>query len=322
MLAFSFFLFISFRPFNFFGRGYDTWAWESCPNLTPFDNQCTASRASVAHDVRIVVKTGGSEPRGRIRSQLETIFSRVPPENIIVFSDLEEDIGSVHVHDVYQDISRQELESYPEFALYNELQTYKSLGKDTRELKGGWGLDKYKNLAIKRKIWQMMQQETSESRKDWKWFVFIDTDTFVDWDNIFAFLEHFDSREKLYFGSPVWLPDLSFAHGGSGYILSHGALESLNVLGDQVGPRSSQFGVNTTALCCGDEALARALKQNGMVLKGYWPMFNGEIPATVGFGPEIWCEPVLSLHHVSGTDMEDLWQWVENWRSLTIGKVS
>ena len=83
----------------------------------------------------------------------------------------------------------------------------------------------------------------------------------------------------------------------------------------------SQFGVNVTALCCGDEALARALKPRGVSLKGYWPMFNGELPATVAFGEDLWCEPVISLHHISGEDIEGLWKWVEGWKDSTMGKV-
>jgi hypothetical protein len=31
----------------------------------------------------------------------------------------------------------------------------------------------------------------------------------------------------------------------------------------------SQFGFNTTALCCGDEALVRILKSKGVSLEGY-----------------------------------------------------
>jgi hypothetical protein len=278
-----------------------------------------ASRASIAQYVQVVVETGGSEPQSRLRYQLDTMLSDVPPQNILILSDLEEDIGAFHAHDVYADISRQERDSYPEFALYDKLKTYQQQGEDTRKLEGGWKLAKYKKLAMKRKMWKM-QQQLGDGHLRWKWFVFIDTDTFIEWDNLLAFLEHFDAQKKLYMGSPVWLPDLQFAHGGSAYILSYGAMESLN-MPDRERSMHSQYGLNTTALCCGDQALAVVLKQRGIRLSGYWPMFNGEIPITVGFGREIWCEPVLSLHHLIGTDMEDLYRWVEDWKVRTMGMV-
>jgi len=181
-------------------------------------------------------------------------------------------------------------------------------------------LAKYMNLAMKRKIWTM-QRGISDGHTAWKkWFVFIDTDTFVEWDNLLGLLEHLDPAKQIYIGSPVWLPGLEFAHGGSAYVLSYGALEGLNHPGshDQDGPLYSQFGVNVTSLCCGDEALAMALKTIGVSLKGYWPMFNGELPATVPFGRDLWCEPVISLHHISGEDMQSLWQWVEDWKVKTM----
>lgn len=169
------------------------------------------------------------------------------------------------------------------------------------------------NLAMKRKLWTMRQELGLK-----KWFVVIDTDTFVDWDNLLELLVHHDAGDRVYMGSPVWLPKMTFAHGGSAYVLSYGALEALNSptgSPDPMGSLHSQYGLNTTALCCGDEALARVLKPKGVSLKGYWPMFNGEIPATLSFGRDLWCEPVVSLHHLSGNEMQDLWQWYEDWKS-------
>jgi hypothetical protein len=175
------------------------------------------------------------------------------------------------------------------------------------------------NLAMKRKIWTMQHEIGHGHTALKKWFVFIDTDTFVEWDNLLGLLENLDAAKQIYIGSPVWLPELEFAHGGSAYILSYGALEALNNPGsqDQKGPLYSQFGLNVTELCCGDEALARVLKSKGVTLKGYWPMFNGELPATVSFGRDLWCEPVISLHHIGGEDMQSLWQWIENWKVRT-----
>jgi hypothetical protein len=179
------------------------------------------------------------------------------------------------------------------------------------------------NLAMKRKMWSTQLELDGMHTALQKWFVFIDTDTFVDWDNLLGLLEHLDPTQKIYIGSPVWLPGLEFAHGGSAYILSYGALKALNepASDDQEGLFYSQYGLNVTELCCGDEALARVLKTKGVNLKGYWPMFNGEIPATVPFGKEYWCEPVISLHHISGEDMKSLWEWVEDWKVRTMNMV-
>lgn len=61
---------------------------------------------------------------------------------MIIFSDMEEQVGSQHVYDVYADLSAQERASYPEFALYDAQQEYQREGKDTRLMGGGWDLAK------------------------------------------------------------------------------------------------------------------------------------------------------------------------------------
>jgi hypothetical protein len=137
------FLLHSFRLLDFSARRYDTWTWTTtCPGSSPFEQSCTAPRATIAQDIQIVVKTGGSEPQSRLRYQLSTILSKIPRQNVLIFSDLEEQVGSYHVRDVYADISEQERAGYPEFALYDVQQEYKQQGKDTRELNGGWDLAK------------------------------------------------------------------------------------------------------------------------------------------------------------------------------------
>lgn len=298
-------------------RRYDTWPWDhSCYRLSPFSSACAASRAKIAHDVQIVIETGGSEPKDRLQYQLATILSGIPAENILIFSDLEEEAGAFRIRDALADVSMRERGEYPEFAFYDELQMYRREGRDTHELEGGQKLARYKNMAIKRMIWKMLGAERSALWRR-KWYFFIDTDTFIEWDNLLALLEHLNPLKNMYMGSPVWGPTPPFAHGGSGYVFSYKALETLNMPG-RGGDEElmySQYGVNTTALCCGDEALSVALKRKGIEIKGYWPLFNGDPPVTINFGPEMWCEPVISLHHVTGTDMEDLWRWVENWKS-------
>lgn len=317
--GFVLFLLQHFQLVPWGGRSYDTWSWTACPGLSPFSVLCTASRSSIAHDVQVVVKTGGSEQQSRLKFLLKTILKEVPKQNVIIFSDLAEVVDDFQVYDIYTDVSKTERNSYEDFKLYDQQQVYKAEGKDTRTLEGGWALDKYKNLPMKRRLWQMQQDGRMSKRK---WFLFIDTDTWIEWDNLFAFLEHLNPSKELYMGSPVW-QDTIFAHGGSGYVLSYAALEALNTRKQEEfgSPFFSQYGVDVPNLCCGDWALAQALKDRGIHIKGYWPMFNGEIAATMSYDSEHWCEPVISLHHIGEESLEQFWQWVAAWRMRTANKV-
>lgn len=89
-----------------------------------------------------MVETGGSEPHSRLRSQLATVLSKIPRQNVVIFSDMEEEVDSYHVHDVYAEIAEHERASYPEFALYDAQQEYQLQGKDTRSMECGWDLAK------------------------------------------------------------------------------------------------------------------------------------------------------------------------------------
>lgn len=142
LLSFTFFLLYSFKYLELSERRYDTWTWTACLGLSSFDKSCTASKATIAQTIQIVVKTGGSEPQSRLRSLLATVLSQVPRQNVLIFSDMEEQIGSYHVYDAYAGISLQERAGYPEFVLYNAQQEYLRQEKDTRSLKGGWDLAK------------------------------------------------------------------------------------------------------------------------------------------------------------------------------------
>lgn len=125
-------------------RRYDTWTWTACSGSV-FEPSCLAPRAKIAQDVLVVIKTGGSEPQSRLQAQLSTILSELPRQNILIFSDIEEQVDSHHVYDAYADLSNQERTSYPEFALYEAQQEVLGQGLDIREnewLQGGWDLAK------------------------------------------------------------------------------------------------------------------------------------------------------------------------------------
>lgn len=96
----------------------------------------------IAQNIKVVIRTGGSEPQSRLRSQLSTVLSKIPQGNVLIMSDMEEKIGSYRVHNVYADLSEEERANYPEFALYDKQLEYQKQGGDTRELQGGWALGK------------------------------------------------------------------------------------------------------------------------------------------------------------------------------------
>lgn len=59
-------------------------------------------------------------------------------------------------------------------------------------------------------------------------------------------------------------------------------------------------------LCCGDLMTGIALMELGILLKDAWPTIHGEKPITIPFGPLVWCDPVVTMHHVEPHEMSQL----------------
>ncbi|KAF2476704.1 uncharacterized protein BDR25DRAFT_278009 [Lindgomyces ingoldianus] len=264
--------------------------------------ECSPFAGGGMDNVTIVVKLGAAEVSSKLAAYLDVIGPCSP--DLLLFSDRYETYKAYTILDALANLPAEYKGNNPDFAAYDDIQrSNRSLAKTT----DGWKLDKYKFLP--------MMDMVAQLRPHSHWFFFVEPDTYVNWDNVYRFLGAFDPDQPLYFGSPVWPPKKTvFAHGGSGIVLSHRALNKLITHGQKYRgkygtPGAHQFGKNLSNECCGDEVLAQVLKECGVSLRGYWPMFNGEKPTTVRFGPEHWCEAIVTLHHLQEGDFAKLHAW-------------
>jgi hypothetical protein len=165
-----------------------------------------------------------------------------------------------------------------------------------------WNLDKYKFLPMMEKTWKM--------RPGRDWYVFAEADTYVFWTNMVYWLRTqsgLNPKEKIYLGSRSFIGGTSFGHGGSGYVLSGVLLRHLIEHHPGV---VKQYNVRGAHECCGDLLLALALDEyENVKVRQVWPMFNGEKPSTLPFGPGHWCEPLLTMHHMNAEEISSVWQF-------------
>lgn len=316
------YLFWSFRPIaQLRRRRYDV--WRDPPIIRPLPEAIRHSVSSISSETRckgfppglfdkvqIVVKVGAPEVRTKLARQLATNTACV--RELLVFSDYEEVYEDVRIYDALGNLPLSYWHNNSDYDIYKANTDAKDSGKTLGRSSEGWKLDKYKFLP--------MMDLTYDLEPDKDWYVFIEADTYVFWDNLFRFLQHQDPRKALYIGSPIWRhtpPEPTFGHGGSGIILSRSALRRLvhpEGKDKHPIPGSTQFGVELEDKCCGDATLADMFDSRGISLRGYWPMVNGEKHHTVRFGDrwnvyEQWCEPIVTLHHINETDMNELWEW-------------
>ncbi|XMA14362.1 hypothetical protein WAI453_007153 [Rhynchosporium graminicola] len=270
-------------------------------------------------NIVVSVKTGASEAAGRIPIQMRTSLRNV--RNVVFFSDLEQDIGEYHLYDSLDTILPKVMKDSPDFVFYKKQRELWNATHDISSLKemkhpeksdmlAAWALDKYKNVHILEKTWALMPNHD--------WYVFIDADTYLLWDNIVNWLSTMNPEKKTYMGSEVTSEGTRFAHGGTGIIISQATMHNLVV-------RDAGMAANWDPIipnkCCGDLVLGMALKESGTLLQDAWPAMSGEAPWTLPFGPGTpyyWCRPALSLHHLSPEGMAEFTSFEDRRENKTI----
>lgn len=252
-------------------------------------------------DMVIVVKTGATEVFNKLPAQLLT-FLQCAKNDLLILSDLEQDIADYHIYDCLTNVTEVVKFNNSDFDLYEAQKRVKLMGEDIIAMGNrgsqGWALDKYKNIHTARKAWEL--------RPNKSWYFFIDADTYVFWSSFVPWLKRHDPSKRLYLGSKV-PNDPPFAHGGSGYALSRGAMKQL--VGKDGSQVAADFDMMVKDDCCGDKVLGILLKQKQISLKNWDPLISGQKPRRMGFGPKLWCQPVITYHHMSPEEINEMWQF-------------
>ncbi|KAI8940678.1 hypothetical protein NX059_001948 [Plenodomus lindquistii] len=279
------------------------------PELTPSPPHDEDAHCILFPDpgkIAIAVKTGATEAVEKIPLLMRTTLRCA--RNVMIFSDLEQEIAGHHIHDALADIPRAAMEGNSDFDFYWKLKEAKKYGQIEQMLRdahdprittdlAAWTLDKYKQLHILEKLYA--------AYPDKDWYLMIDADSYVVWPNLLGWLQRLPdaSSTRMYLGSPAQVGDVAFAHGGSGILLSQATMYDFAVTNKGL---AASWDKPMHDECCGDYVIGAVLKKNGILLKPSWPTINGEKPATLPFGPTHWCQPVVTMHHVQPNEMNYL----------------
>eukprot|EP00835_Amoeboradix_gromovi_P004046 NODE_295_length_11479_cov_0.183480.p2 type:complete len:315 gc:universal NODE_295_length_11479_cov_0.183480:10714-9770(-) len=169
----------------------------------------------------ICLKTGVETAYDRVPIQLLTFLKN---QNPLVISDYEETIGDYHVKDMLP-LEKKRL-------VLPESRHSGSITKDEQkpdEATQGWKLDAWKNIPG----FNLMHQLFPYS----DWHVMLDDDTYLFINNLETHLKTLNAESRYYLGSPNMFVGCdnvkafgegpSFAHGGSGIVMSKASLQKL-----------------------------------------------------------------------------------------------
>lgn len=330
VLNFSFFG-PSLRPFmTDVPNTFTTYPNSSTATLTPVTSpdspssstQLTCAQLKGADDVLVVMKTGSTELADKLPIHLNTTLLCYP--HSLIFSDHAETLSNHTIHDALANVSEAIKATHDDFALYRRLQYNNGRANLTAaELSGsqgvnaggkggkvdnpGWRLDKWKFLP--------MMAQTLRMEPERKWYVFVETDTYVVWSNLLAWLAEFDAEKNVYAGYQMQIGGQVFAYGGSGFVVSNSALRAVV---DLVAKNVTAWEDYTAGHWAGDCVLGRAFEEAGTMLKWSWPLTQGDKPSAmnpfkVAYGRRNWCSPVVSYHHLAVDEVERMWRFEQEW---------
>lgn len=121
-----------------------------------------------------------------------------------------------------------------------------------------------------------------------------DDDTFILRPSLYRFLEHLNPSDAFYLGNAVGDYKGRFAHGGSSFIISNGAMSKLLNGNSEI---ISQAYIASLDETWGDKLVATTLIKVGVYLsERYRHFFNGEPPLMTKISADRLCSPIVSFH--------------------------
>ena len=311
----------SISVFNIFSKTPSSFVSQQLPKVVAQKNQNVICPSSdLADDILVVLRTGATESREKVPVHFRTTLQCVP--HFTIFSDFDEEIEGHPVRNVLSGVS-DHLKESDDFKLYHHLQEHGREGLQSQSpitamsgsSKGdylqtdnpGWQLDKWKFLPM---MYQALQE-----RPEAKWFVFMEADTYLGWNNLLSYLSNFDDSKPYYIGKHLFINNVEFGYGGAGFILSNPAMRKF------VTQRSShlrEYEEFTKSNWVGECGVGKLLADVGVPLHRSFPHFQGDSPATLDpmtnkLDRDLWCYPAITHHHLSSGEIEDLWQFEQEW---------
>jgi hypothetical protein len=314
-----------------------TW-WQDL-NISPFrshnvpdDLKCQTLQG--ANETLVIMRTGSTELVAKLSVHLDTTLRCF--KHRLIFSDAAEDYNGHPVLDALESVSDTVKETNTDFELYRRLRDGRNrlesdelhdLPNETlHESWSGhteipaWKLDKWKFLPMVNRTFAEYPDTAGI-----KWYVFMEADSYVVWPTLLDHLATLDHTKPYYSGSPAYIDNVGFAHGGSTFVVSPPAMRAVT---EYYNAHKEEVEKLTDSHWAGDCVLGKYLAESGTSLTSARPAIQGDYPGIVPYmGPDdregppieasLWCTPAVSYHHVDPATIKDLWNFEQEQISLS-----
>jgi len=291
-----------------------------------FHSECPLAcpTAPITNDILAVLRTGATEALEKLPVHLDTTLRCVP--KYVMYSDYEEEIQGHRIHDVLGEVGTDLKQSAPKFKLYNNLKNggrsslrqtdHSGSGPSGSPENPSWKLDKFKFLP--------MVDRAFRNSPNAKWFVFVEADTYLMWANLVAYLAKLDASKELYIGKHMFIGDVLFAHGGSGFVLSAGAIHKVT---ERWKDNIAEYDRYTAENWAGNMVLGKVLRDVGVQLFWAFPHFQGDPVSALDHNVlkverRPWCYAPITYHHMRDMDVRQLWEFERAWERKGKGALS
>lgn len=272
------------------------------PTLPPSTPPTPAYR--LEDDMVLITKVGSATVHKRLLIHLaEQPRSHLYMPNQLYVSDYALQLGNITLYDALANVTST-ISALPEFrSLRGELQALLESNQNLDDMSSkdaGWKLDKYKFLPAVAEAWRRFPGK--------KWYVLVEADTFVFWDEMVKWLGRLDEGEQYLLGHPSFCDydgkSTMFTHGGSGIVMSRALVEA-SFGSDAEFEHTHDELIQASAF--GDALLSKAIYDSPRVhLTELSPeggeRFNSDPPRVLKFVRGTWCKPILTFHHITPTD--------------------
>ncbi|KAF2401762.1 hypothetical protein EJ06DRAFT_528918 [Trichodelitschia bisporula] len=253
-------------------------------------------------DVLVVMRSPAAELYKLMPAHFMTDLACAPFE---LFSTVGIDIGPYKVHDTIAGISERRRAQHKDFELYEKIKNAQVAAQDLATLveDSEHNLDRWTILPALLQAYKLHPQK--------KWFVLVESDTYLSMANLMPWLAKLDSSQPIYAGAQVLINDIELAHSGSGMLISGAAVKKLAALADE---RMEVWEEAVGHTCCGDKILSMAFSEAGVRLTRAFPMLQGETPFSLDWSNRHWCRAATTWHRMTPASIDLLWQFERAWQ--------